>query len=84
MDQWWIGKLEVVAEKLRGDMCDQITEEMREEANLLCNQLQQLMLMFSNQHQVRISPNFSPKDQLNQFYRELEPATGMLDHWNSK
>lgn len=44
-------------------MREQIKEEMRDQGNMLHDQLQQFMLMFSGQHQVRISPNFPPKEQ---------------------
>ena len=41
-------KLEVVAERLRGDMHNHIWEEMREQGSLLRDQLQQFMIMFSS------------------------------------
>ena len=45
-------------------MHDLIREEMREQGNLLSDQLQLFVLIFSSQHQVRISPDFPPKDRL--------------------
>ena len=35
---------------------------IREQGNMLREQLQQFMIMFSDQHQVRISPDFPPKE----------------------
>ena len=43
-------KLEVVAERLREDMHNHIREEMREQGNMLHDQLQQFVLMFSSQN----------------------------------
>jgi len=59
-------KLDALAERLRGDMRLQIREEMqevREQGNMLHNQLQQFMLMFSGQTQARISPDFPPRER---------------------
>ena len=41
-------KLEDVANRSRGDMCNQIREEMWEHNNMVRDQMQQLMLMFLN------------------------------------
>ena len=46
-------KLEGIAKKIKDDMWDQIWEEMRgmrEQGNVLCDQLHQFMIMFSDQH----------------------------------
>ena len=44
------GKIEAVADRLQGDMRDHLREEMWEEGNMLRDQLQQFMLMFSSQN----------------------------------
>ena len=59
-------KLEALANRLRGDMRLQIREELqevRDQGNLLQDQQQQFMLMFVNQPQVRISPDFPPRER---------------------
>lgn len=55
-------KLEDVANRLQGDMRNQIYEEMWEHGNMVRDQMQQFMLMFSNQAHVRISPDFPPRE----------------------
>ena len=59
-------KLEALAYRLRGDMRLQIREELqevRDQGNLLQDKLQQFMMMFANQSQVRISPDFPPRER---------------------
>ena len=53
-------KLQEASNRLRGDMRNQIREEMRVQSNMLRDQMQQFMLMFSSQAPMRMSLDFPP------------------------
>ena len=56
--------LEEASNQLRGDMHNQIRDEMREQSNMLRDEMQQFMLMFLSQAQMRMSPDFPPRERL--------------------
>ena len=56
-------RMEEASDRLRGDMHNQIRDEMREQSNMLRDCMQQFMLMFWSQAQIRMSPDFPPRER---------------------